>query len=113
MAHGTGDIDKESKTCMECHDGTLSSDAGARTSGLKQQQLGAPHRCGDACRQPHAGDFKLARRVDTIRLLRGWWDAAHASGWYFKRDLAIGHQQPGKCPVHELSYPVMRAVSYL
>ncbi len=73
IAHGTGDIDKESKSCMECHDGTLSSDAGAHSSGLSDDN--SEHPIGVAMRgggRTRGGDFKLARRVDErIRLFEG------------------------------------------
>ncbi len=74
IAHGSGELDNESMTCMECHDGTLGDDAGAHLAGFNSSDK-SEHPIGVAMRfgQPTRGsDFKLARRVDQrVRLFEG------------------------------------------
>lgn len=74
IAHGSGEVDNESMTCMECHDGTLGEDAGAHTGGLGSGDK-SEHPIGVAMRfgQPTRGsDFRLALRVDKrVRLFEG------------------------------------------
>lgn len=74
VGHGAAELDRESQSCMECHDGALSSDAGPHISGLDSKEK-SEHPIGVSMRpttRNRDSDFRLSRRVDDrIRLFEG------------------------------------------